>query len=664
MPACRARTDTRPRRRALSLLAAAAATTAAVAALAAAPVAAQPGGPAGGAPQVTVRVVPQKDVAHPGDQLALAVVLEHDTHLHSWPIRENLVIPPQFTQILGETFADSVIPTEFEVVAKPEGARVWPVQPPPTSTVEVLYTGSPVPLDVYVGRAVAYVPVQISPDAAPGDATFDIRVKHQSCDETTCYAPEEATYRVALKVGDAAAAPPDPAIFGAFDPAVFGSPAGDGSTVKAPVIFTIFGYTFTIDPNGAVGLLFLLLVAALGGFLLNLTPCVLPVIPIKILGMSKAAGDHHPRRLMFLGTMMSFGVIGFWLAIGGAIAFISGFNAISSLFQTGWFSLVVGAFVAVMAVGMLGVFSVQLPQAVYKINPSQESPQGSFLFGVLTAVLSTPCTAPFMGSAAAWAATQQPGITLLTFGAIGLGMALPYWVLTAKPGLVRKVPRTGPASELVKQVMGLFMLAVAAFFLGIPLAAALQRPPDPASRAYWWVVAFFVVAACGWMVWRTFKITANPSRRAVFALLGALGAAAMLSITAGLAGHGPIAWQYYTPQRFEAAKAAGKVVVMDFTAEWCLNCKALEAGVLHQPAIVELLERDQVVPMRVDLTGDNPDGKAKLKELQWVGIPLLAIFGPGVGYDAGAALKYDTYTQQIVQDAVTKAAGSAAMARP
>lgn len=650
-----------PARRPLALALLAAALTAL--ATPARPAAAQPGGES---PGVTVRLLPQKDAVRPGDQIALAVVMEHEAGFHSWPVAADVVIPPQFTAVLGPGFQP--IPTEFEVTERPDGAAVWPVQPPALTTVEVLYTGSPVPLPSYAGRAIAYIPVQIPPDAPAGASGFNVRVKYQSCNETVCFAPVDTTFRAPLTIDPAASAPPaDAATFGAFDPTVFGTAPAAGSLAVAPsgpVAFTVFGRSFTIDPRGGVGVALLLLAAALGGFLLNLTPCVLPVIPIKILGLSKAAGDHHPRRLLLLGTMMSAGVIAFWLAIGAAIAFISGFDAISALFQTRWFSLVVGAFVAVMAVGMLGVFSIRLPQAVYKVNPSQESPQGSFLFGVLTAVLSTPCTAPFMGSAAAWAATQRPPVTLITFAAIGLGMALPYWVLTAKPGLVRKVPRTGPASELVKQVMGLFMLAVAAFFIGIPLAGALQRPPDPAGRGYWWVVAAFVVAACGWLAWRTFTITADRTRRTVFGALGGVGAAAMLAITPGLASHGPIDWVYFTPQRFAEAQAAGKVVVMDFTAEWCLNCKALEAGVLHQPPVVALLGGLDVVPMKVDLTGDNPDGKAKLKELEWVGIPLLAVFGPAIGYDAGAALKYDTYTTQVVQDAVAKAAGSAAQARP
>lgn len=159
--------------------------------------------------------------------------------------------------------------------------------------------------------------------------------------------------------------------------------------------FNFFGRQLIVGSSGVLGLLTLLFLAALGGLLLNFTPCVLPVLPIKIMGMSRAAGD--PRRLAVLGLVMSLGVVAFWLAIGGAIAFIAGFTAISSLFQTTWFSLVVGLFVAVVALGGLGLFEVVLPQAIYRYQPKQETLPGAFGFGIMTAILSTPCTAPFHG---------------------------------------------------------------------------------------------------------------------------------------------------------------------------------------------------------------------------------------------------------------------------
>jgi thiol:disulfide interchange protein DsbD len=603
-----------------------------------------------GAPTtVSVRAQAQQTEARPGDSFAIAVVLDHEPGFHTWPDRAQLVIPEE----LGSDFP--AIDTAVEVSAVSGGLQVGAVQYPATSEVPVDYflTGNSTMLVSFTGQAVAYLPVSAAADASPGPAQVDFSLIYQACDETSCYPPETLSFSIPIKIvaagASVAGAASDP-IFDGFS-GLDGASAAQAASCQ-PLTTNVFGRSFSFLPCGATGFLLLLLIAALGGLLLNFTPCVLPVLPLKIMGMSQAAGD--PKRLVLLGAFMSLGVVSFWMGIGGAIAFVSGFSAISSLFQTSWFSLVVGLVVALMAVGMLGFFEIRLPQAIYKFNPSHDSLHGSFLFGIMTAVLSTPCTAPFMGSAAAWAATRDPAVTLATFGAIGAGMALPYLMLSLRPGLLNRMPRSGPGSVLVKQVMGLFMLSVASFFIGIPLAGWLQTPPDPASRGYWWLVLAFILIAAGWMVYRGLAMTPSTGKRIAVAGLGALIAGVGLLLTPGLASHGPIEWVYYTPERLEQAGAEGKVVVLDFTAEWCLNCKALEAGVLHQAPIVDLLAEPNVLPMKVDLTGDNPEGRAILQQLDWVGIPLLAVFGPETGYEQ-TPLKYDSYTIDTILKAVAEA---------
>jgi len=205
----------------------------------------------------------------------------------------------------------------------------------------------------------------------------------------------------------------------------------------------------------------------------------------------------------------------------------------------------------------------------------------------------------------------------------------------------------------VKQVIGLLMLAVAVFFIGTWLSVALAQPSDPPSRAFWWAVAGCVAAACAWLAYRTFSLTTSKPHRVVVAAVALVFALTSLSLARDLSSHGPIDWVYYTPERFAEAQGRGDVIVLDFTAEWCLNCKALEAGVLHQEEIVELLAHRDVVPMRVDLTTDNPPGRAKLAELRWVGIPLLAVYGPARGYSE--PLRFDSYTVAMVRDAVARA---------
>jgi thiol:disulfide interchange protein DsbD len=292
-------------------------------------------------------------------------------------------------------------------------------------------------------------------------------------------------------------------------------------------------------------------------------------------------------------------------------------------------------------------------------SPKLDSVHGSFMFGVMVAVLSTPCTAPFMGAAAAWAALQPPVITLSAFAAIGVGMAAPYQLLSIFPQWAHKMPRTGPASEVIKQVMGLLMLAAATYFVGVGLSGLLVQPPNPPSKAYWWVVALFGVMAGAWMAWRTVRLTRSPWRLGIFGGLGLAIAVLSGSIGVRLTDKGPIDWVYYTPERFAQAKADGQVVVMEFTAEWCLNCKALEETVLRSPRVVQLFEQDGVVPIKVDIT-NYPAGNRMLDAVDRLTVPLLVIFRP----DGTEVFKGDFYSVQQVLDAVNDARPVAMASNP
>jgi len=601
---------------------------------------------------VSISAASSRLAVRAGDQFAIAVVISHQD---GWHVHTNDPKPPA-------SWGDfPAIPTQITVMLPP-GLTQGPIQWPKAKAVKIdlAGTGKPEPYDVFEGDAVAYVPIVASPQFVGGPVNVGIKVDYQACDDKVCQFPKSQAVDVAINAAEAAAgtAEPDAKLFADFDLGVFakmGAEAGGGNSNAAkaakPVKFDLFGSSFSVDASGPLGVGLLLMLAAVGGFLLNLTPCVLPVIPLKVMSLSQIAGN--PARCLYLGVVMSLGVVSFWLGLGVAISAIAGFNAINQLFQTSWFGLGVGVFIAVMAAGMLGLFTIALPQKVYLAEVDRGSTAGSFGFGILTAVLSTPCTAPFMGSAAAWATAQPRTTTLATFSAIGVGMALPYLVLAAFPKLVAWVPRTGPWSELVKQVMGLLMLAVAAFFVGTGLDPWLRQPVDPPIRTHWWFVALFVGLAMLWLVTRVWQLRAGMLAKLLWSVVALAFATGNFALARSLTDAGPIAWVGYTPARFAEATASGKVVVLDFTAEWCLNCKALEKGVLHRPEVANVLAEKNVVPMRVDLTGSNPDGQAKLKELNWVGIPLLAISGPG----SPEPITFDTYTPTSVLDAIERARG-------
>jgi thiol:disulfide interchange protein DsbD len=301
---------------------------------------------------------------------------------------------------------------------------------------------------------------------------------------------------------------------------------------------------------------------------------------------------------------------------------------------------------------MFDFFSVRLPEWLYLLHPEQDTLHGSFGLGVLAAVLSTPCTAPFMGAAAAWAAAQPPAATLSVFAAIGSGMALPYLALSAAPHLVRKMPRTGPASALIKQVMGLLMLAAATYFIGIGTAMLLASPPNPPSRLYWWPVMSFSLVAGGWLAWRTRQIASGKLLK--FFFMGAGGMMMVMSLCSAvhLTDRGPINWIYYhTPEQVKKAAAEGKAVIMLFTAEWCLNCKALEQGVLENQEIVRLLSQKEIVPIKVDITGSNPAGREMLRQAGSLSIPLLIVFSR----TGEQVYKSDFYTTDELSAVLNKA---------
>lgn len=585
--------------------------------------------------------------ARPGDKIVLAVIFD---------VRETWHINADDSQVSAGSFQSM---TTTKVLVEPKRAANAGIASvatferplfPKAHKIEVSY--APEPVMVFDGKVISYLPVKIQSDAAPGKYDFEVSVGFAACDDTNCLNPlmppmsDYVRLPVTLEIvgeGEPVGAEGDAAIFGGYQELA-------GSVNPNAIDFDAFGIvSFKLDASGAVGLTLLWLVAALGGFLLNLTPCVLPVIPLKIMGLSNSAGNRG--KCFVLGLTMSLGVVAFWLLLGTLIATVSGFTAANQLFQYSAFTIGIGVVIAVMAVGMCGLFAVQLPQFVYKFNPGHDSLHGSFGFGVMTAILSTPCTAPFMGAAAAWAATQNAAVTMTTFLCIGAGMALPYLVLSAFPGLVNKMPRTGPASELIKQVMGLLMLAAAAYFVGTGLSGALATEPDPPTDLYWWPVMLMVMAAGAWLAWRTIRITPSIVKRGTFigigVLLIAIGAYGGVKFTE----KGPIDWTYYTEDRLQEALADGKVVVLDFTAAWCANCHYLEKTQLNQQQVADLLNRKDVTAMKVDITRKNPEEQSKMLEVNTLTIPLLVVYSP----DGEIVFRSDSYVAQQVVDALGKA---------
>ncbi len=334
--------------------------------------------------------------------------------------------------------------------------------------------------------------------------------------------------------------------------------------------------------------------------------------------------------------------------LGAAIASLTGLSAVHSLFQRPLFTLGVGVVIAVLAVGMAGWFTIPLPRAVYAVDTARGGWLGHVLLGVMTAVLSTPCTAPFMGSAAAWATTQPAAVTLAVFAAIGVGMALPYVLLAAFPKAVAWVPRAGPGAAAVKQVMALGMLAAAAYFLGAGLLALGFRPT---GHAAWFAIPWLLVSAAGLAAWKAWRHAEGRVWPALFSGIAVVVLAGAAWFSFGASDEEPIDWIAYEPGVLETIAGDGRVAVIDFTADWCINCKVLERTVLFTDAVSGLAD-EGVAFVKVDLTGSNPGGESLLAEAGRVAIPALLVRAP----DGRETLNSEAYTVGQVVEAVRLAA--------
>jgi thiol:disulfide interchange protein DsbD len=434
-------------------------------------------------------------------------------------------------------------------------------------------------------------------------------------------------------------------------------------------------FTPTSGTGGQPSIWVYALFAVLGGLLLNVMPCVLPVIALKIFGLVKMAGDE-PRRVRRLGWAFSAGILASFLVLALLVILFKlagqqvgwGFQ-----FQEPLFVIFMSAVVFAFGLSLFGVYEIRLPGAavagVSSTLARQEGKGGgygsSFSEGVFATILATPCTAPFLGSALGFAFAQPAGGIVLIFGLAAFGMALPYLLLTARPAWLKYLPKPGAWMETAKQFMGFLMMATLLWLLYI-LGKQLGM------EAVIWTGAFLLaIAVAAWLMGRFATLTA--SRKQVFliwalSLLIAAGGylyfiESALNIRAAIAGEpggqnalpagDGIAWEPFSTTALEAHLRAGKPVFLDFTAEWCLTCKVNERTVLHDQVVVERFRSSGIVAMKADWTNRNPDITRLLSRFGRSGVPLYVVFRAG---DAvSPAVLPEVITTGIVLDAVAHA---------
>ena len=494
---------------------------------------------------VSARLLADTTALIPGKPFTLGLLLKMDPGWHTYA-REP---------------GDSGFPTRIEWDLPPgfhAGEIQWPT---PLKKTE------PGDLKVNIYEQEVLLMVEITPPTQlpSGFTTLRCKARWLGCKESCI--PGMSILSIMLPVGKKA----EPSHLDLFQSYRAQIPAGEEhQTVISSTPFLFFKY---------------LLFAFLGGMLLNIMPCVLPVITLKIYGFIQQSGQSR-RRIFQLGLAYCSGVFAWFLGLA-ALIILFGLNW-SFQFQSKFFILIMFIICFIFGLNLIGLFEFLLPNSLNaKLVgfSSKKGISGAFVHGLFATLLGSACTAPLLGPAIGFALAQPPPVVLSVFASIATGMALPYFLLTLNPGWLRFLPRPGIWMVRVKQGMGLLVLATAAWF-GVILFHQLIAQPDHFS------------------------------------------------------------------QTLNTALKSGQIVFVDFTAEWCINCKVNEKTVLESAAIRRAFEKNKVKFLKADWTNGNPEITQLLKQFGRAGVPLYVIY-PANGVGTPIVLP-ELLTVQTVLDSLGK----------
>ncbi|HEX7007972.1 MAG TPA: protein-disulfide reductase DsbD domain-containing protein [Alphaproteobacteria bacterium] len=419
--------------------------------------------------------------------------------------------------------------------------------------------------------------------------------------------------------------------------------------------------------GSGIGLLAVLGLALVGGFILNFMPCVLPVLSIKLLSVvGHGGGERRQVRRRFLAS--AAGILASFLALAGALVALKAAGAAVGWgiqFQQPWFLIALVSVISLFAADMWGLVEFRLPSALADALarpgalPGAQSPglTGDFLTGAFATLLATPCSAPFLGTAVGFALARGAGEIALVFAMLGLGLALPYLLVAALPGIATRLPRPGPWMVRLKAVLGVALAATAIWLLSV-LAA---QEGVPAAVAVGLLMLALVAAL--WLRQTRPALGAGALAGAgVFVALAFALPALLPAPAPGSAAAAPAAgyWRPFDPDAIAGLVRQGKIVFVDVTADWCVTCQANEKLVLGRKAIAARLDAPEVVAMVADWTRPDDRIAAYLASFGRYGIPFNVVYGPRA--PEGLPLP-ELLTEAAVLDALDRAGGRSAQTR-
>lgn len=397
--------------------------------------------------------------------------------------------------------------------------------------------------------------------------------------------------------------------------------------------------------------------AFIGGLILNLMPCVFPILGLKVLGFMKHAGEGVWKARMH-GLVFTLGVLASFLALASLLLILrAGGELIGWGFQlqSPFFIIFLCFLLILISLNFLGVF--EIGTSLLSLGSGSSNNQGyfgTFSSGILATVLATPCTAPFMGTALGFALTQPPYYSLCIFSAVAIGMSMPYLVLSFSPALIKYLPRPGSWMETFKQAMAFPLIATVLWLLWV---FGKQTDLDSVIK---FLFALLLASTAAWVYGRFATFNASTHRRRIawficslFLIAGIfLAYSAARTQISHIEPGSTLAWEEYSPENLQKLRSEGKAVYIDFTAAWCLTCQANKKNVFSSSKVIETLKSKDVILLHADWTKHDPAITRALQGYGRSGVPTNVIYPPKP--NSAPILLPELLTPNIVLNALEK----------
>lgn len=549
---------------------------------------------------IAVSIVSEFKAVTPNSPFRVAVKMVHAPHFHTY----------------GKVIAKGATgkPTKLTWTL-PEGWSAEELPWPATTSFESFG----VKADGYEGTV--FLPVTITPrsESASGTAVkLQVNVDGLVCDDKSCL-PFRKDASLDLTI--AATAQPEDSVKDVF--ASLPSPTATTDAKRTTA-------TSADESNSAPSFLILMISAFLGGLILNIMPCVFPVLGIKIVSIVQQAGEDRKQVVMH-GLVYTLGILlSFWV-LGGIVVALG--KAWGFQLQSAGFNFSLAIFFLVFGLNMAGVFEIGASAVGVGQNlQAKHGYGGSFFSGLLATLVSTPCSAPFLGTALGFAVKLPGPQAMLLFTLIGLGLASPFLLLSAFPSFVKVLPRPGAWMESFKQGMSFLLFGTVAYMLWV-LTSMVEG-----LALLWIMLALVLIAMCCWIYGRwSLPHLANSTRTKAFIVSILLAAGGIIlgwppktekQGFNGIIHEFGVDWQPWSESFVKEQLHAGKPVYIDYTAKWCLTCQ-VNKRVYRDAALQSLLRKHEIVTVRADFTNEAPEIKKSFESLGKGAVPVNVLHIPG-----------------------------------